>query len=142
MQNIVTNNVNFGMALYMPTYKKFSKQFGVNIANEIELVRPALTKLAQDVDIFVKPEKYWFDVEDPNCWGLMMTANSVDKPFMAKIRHLAKIYSLREKIKGFVFVPVAQKQNPMNANSKNAPALQNLNEIIIKSVSQIKSEVL
>jgi len=142
MQNKISNNINFGMALYMPTYKKISKQFGVNIANEIELARPALTKLAQDVDIFVKPDKSWFESDNPNCWGLMMTANTIEKPFIAKLRHLAKIYDLHEKTKGYTYVQVAQKQNPMVANTKNAPVIPNLNKMIIDSAIQIKSEIL
>lgn len=138
----ISDNTNFGMALYMPSSKKITKKFGKNIAKEIELARPKLNKIAKNVDIFVRLDKSWFEDNNPNCWGLMITANTVDTAFMAKIRHLRKIFNLQKKVKGYTFIPVAEKQNPMIANTKNAPAFPNLNEIILDKVSKIKAEVL
>ena len=70
MDNKISNNTSFGMALYMDPYKKFAKEFGEVVADEIEKARPALKKLAEDVDIFVRPSKAYFEPESENCWGV------------------------------------------------------------------------
>lgn len=50
-------NQNFGMALYMPKASKISKAIGKNFANEAEIARPQLQKLAEDVDLYVDIRK-------------------------------------------------------------------------------------
>ena len=141
MQNKITNNVSFGMALNMPTHKKLTKKFGINIANEIELAKPSLKKIADDADIFIKPTRDWFVPDNTACWGLMITADKVKKPFKAKLSHLAKIYSLKEKTMGYGYVSVAESQNTISTNAKNTPARLNLSDILIEKVAQIKSEI-
>ena len=142
MQNKITNNISFGMALNMPSHKNLTKKFGVNIANEIELARPALKKLAEDADIFIKTTKDWFVPDNIACWGLMVTADTIKKPLKAKLSQLAKLYNLKEKTKGYVYIPVAESQNPISTDAKNASAKPNLNKIIIEKVTQAKSEIL
>ena len=43
--------------LYMPTKEENTKKVGEYFANELEKARPTLEKMAEETDIFVKPEK-------------------------------------------------------------------------------------
>ena len=94
MNNKISNNTSFGMALYMPSNKKFTREFGKVLANEIEKARPKLKELAEDADIFVKPYKPWFEPYSENCWGVSITANKVDNPIMARLKSLFNEYNI------------------------------------------------
>ena len=74
MNNVRTNSPSFGMALFAPTQKKVAKVLGKEAAAEFEKVRPALEKIAKDVDVFVKPDKACSDVDNPACKGFLMLA--------------------------------------------------------------------
>lgn len=126
MNNKISNNQNFGMALYMSPYKKIAKEFGEMTANEIEKTRPKLKELAKDIDLFVKPYKAYFEPDNPRCWGVVMTANKTSNPVMAKIHSFIREYNLFSK-EGYSFIPIS---NP------------NLSEKIIDDAQRIKSEAL
>ena len=111
MDNKISNNTSFGMALYMEPYKKFAKEFGKVAADEIEKARPALKKLAEDVDIFVKPSKAYFEPESENCWGVVMTLDKKDTPIMAKLRSLYREYNIFSNQKGYAFARLEAHPN-------------------------------
>ena len=111
MNNKISNNTNFGMSLYMPSTKKFTKEFGKVAADEIEKARPALKKLAEDVDVFVKPYKSYFEPESENCWGVVITLDKKDNPIMARLRSLYREYNIFSK-KGYAFERLETRPNP------------------------------
>lgn len=53
--NLNNNNVNF-KALYMPKPRKLSSLKNTYYSDLLEMVREPLEKMAQDVDIYVKPK--------------------------------------------------------------------------------------
>lgn len=85
MNNIRTNSPSFGMALFAPTQKKVAKVLGKEAAAEFEKARPALEKIANDVDIFVKPDKAWFESENPACNGFMLHSGRFKSRLDARI---------------------------------------------------------
>ena len=48
-------DTQFG-ALYMPNRNVLLRQIGPHYAGQVENIRPQLIKIAQDVDIFIKPK--------------------------------------------------------------------------------------
>lgn len=128
MNNRISDNTNFGMALYMPPYKKFVKEFGKVAADEIEKSRPVLKKLAEDVDVFVKPSKAYFEPESENCWGIIMTLDKVDNPIMAKLRSLYREYNIFSNQKGYAFRLIGKHPN-------------DLSEVIVEDVTKLKSQL-
>lgn len=96
MNNVRTNSPSFGMALFAPTQKKVAKVLGKEAAAEFEKVRPALEKIAKDVDVFVKPDKAWFEVDNPACNGFMMLAGKFKSNLDARLQ-MAKMFFLPYK---------------------------------------------
>ena len=93
---ITTNSPNFGMALFAPTTKKVVRVLGEEAAGEFEKVRPILKEIAKDVDIFVKPDKAWFEAENPACNGFMMLAGKFKSNLDARLQ-MAKMFFLPYK---------------------------------------------
>ncbi len=52
---IQSTNINFQMALYMPSCEEAAKILGERAARKAELARPKLEKLAENRDVFLKP---------------------------------------------------------------------------------------
>ena len=52
---IQQTSLNFGMALFMPSEQEIASELGERPAKRIETARAALSELAQDVDIYIKP---------------------------------------------------------------------------------------
>ena len=86
MNNQVSYSPNFGMALYAPTQKKITKVLGKEVATEFEKVRPALEKIANGVDIYVKPDKAWFEIDNPAADGFMLYAGNFKSKLNAKLK--------------------------------------------------------
>lgn len=125
MNNKITDNTNFGMALYMPKHKKFIKEFGKVAADEIEKARPKLKQLAEDVDIFIKPDKPFFEPYSENCWGVVMTLDKVDNPIMARLRSLYREYNIFSD-QGYAFRHLEDHPN-------------DLAEVIVEDVTKLKN---
>ena len=92
MNNNIQNSPSFGMALLAPTQKKVARVLGKEAAAEFEKVRPTLAKIAEDVDIYVKPDKAWFEVDHPYCDGFMMYAGNFKSKFDAHMKLLKRIF--------------------------------------------------
>ena len=92
MNNKVSNSPSFGMALYAPTKKKVARVLGNEIATEFEKVRPTLAKIAEDVDIYVKPDKAWFEMDHPDCDGFMLYAGKFKSKLDAHMKLLKKLF--------------------------------------------------
>ena len=94
MNNQVSYNPSFGMALFAPTQKKVARVLGKEAAAEFEKVRPVLEKIANGVDIYVKPDKAWFEIENPAADGFMMYAGNFGSKFNAKWNLFKRLFVL------------------------------------------------
>ncbi len=128
MNNKISNNTSFGMALYMPPYKKFAKEFGKEVADAAEKARPKLKQLAEDVDIFVKPYKPYFEPESENCWGITMTVGKVDKPIISKLRSLYREYNIFSN-KGSYFIRLEEHPNNLSDTLINKATILKVHEL-------------
>ncbi len=128
MDNRITNSPNFGMALFAPTDQKIVKVLGKEAAGEFQKVRPMLEKIAENVDVFVKPDKAWFEVDNPACNGFMMLAGNFKSRLDARLQ-LAKMF----------FLPYKPNNGYAWVSLKNMSTVgQNLVEKANKIVTEVK----
>lgn len=60
MDNRISNNVNFGMALHMAPEKRMIRAIGKKAYSDFVNILPKLEAEAKNCDIFIKPEIYMF----------------------------------------------------------------------------------
>ena len=101
---ITTNSPNFGMALFAPTTKKVTRVLGKEAAAEFEKARPALEKIAKDIDIYIKPDKSWFEGDKPACNGFMMLAGKFKSKLDARLQLAKRFILLYKPNDGYAWV--------------------------------------
>lgn len=127
MNNVKTNSPSFGMAVYGPTTKKVARVLGREAAEEFEKARPALEKIAKDIDIYIKPDKSWFEGDEPACNGFMMLAGKFKSKLDARLQLAKKFILPHEPNDGYAWV--------------NLRDMSEVSGNLIKSAEKIKLEV-
>lgn len=138
MENKINNSLPFKMALYMAPKKKFVKRLGENNAEKIMRTKAELKTLANDVDIFVKPNFNWIESN----WLLTPDYKNIQA---IEIKVRKKATNLQEKFKNLIldFNPFNRKGCSLFFVEQNIfnPKPSFNEENIIKTVKKLKSEI-
>ena len=104
MDNRIGNVTTFG-SLYMPAQKRLARVFDAKRALKIEDARKELTQVAKDVDVHIKPSKYFFDTANTSSWGVNVIVNKKCSKIFSKIyAFLENINPVPNKNSKFIFI--------------------------------------
>ena len=118
--------------LHMPTKEENIKRVGEYFANELEKARPALEKMAEKTDIFVKPEKAKSD--DYFAWCKVFVMNT-SKNLLEKYSNFCNRCEATVRL---INLPTFEKIDARKGETTNR---QKNESLLVETVSTLKDEL-